>query len=139
MKKFFVIIPLIALLISCGTTSGTTEKPGDTVVTLSDAKARAMSAIDKAKSIKADVAVKDEFNQAMQVFNNAESSAEADAIKLYLQAEGLFTDAYNKAKVMRDAALDQLNKAKTEIKSAEDEAAAFEKERAADQASQGAM
>lgn len=141
MKKLFLIIPVIVLLFSCGSAPETTgESPAkETVVSLSDAKARATSALDKAKSIKADVAVKDDFNKAMQAYTQAEGLAEADAVKKYLEAEGLFTGAYDKAKALRDAALDQLNKAKTEIKTAENEAAAFEQERAADTAAQGAQ
>ena len=141
MKKFFLIIPIIALFISCGsapeTTAPATPPPAATV-NLADAKARAASALDKAKSIKADVAVKADFDKAMQVYNQAANAVEADAVKQYLDAETQFLDTYNKAKTMRDAAMDQINKAKSDIKSAEDEAAAFENEKAADAAAGGA-
>jgi preprotein translocase subunit SecF len=144
MKKLFVLfflVACIALLISCGTTSGTTEPSSDaaggSTVDLSGARARAASARDNALSIKADVAAKADFDNAANLFNTAETAA--DPIATFLESERIFIGAYDKAKALRDSAANELEKARTEIKTAEDEAAAFEIERAAEEAAQGAM
>jgi hypothetical protein len=141
MKKniaaFFIVLYFL-MLFSCATSSGTTTEivsSGNTV-NMNDARARAETARDKALTIKADVAVKDDFSSAMNIFETAETSA--DPVAAYLDAEKLFVETYDKAKILRDAAIDELEKAQIEIKTAEDEAAAFENEKAANEETQEA-
>ncbi len=152
MKKIFVltlIAACIMLLISCGTSpetpaadpvpapapapvpapSAPAAVPSPPAIDFSAAKARAANAREQALSIKANVAVKDDFNNAENIFITADT--DADPIAAFTKAEELFTAAYDKAKVLRDAAAAELEKARNEIKSAEEEAAAFETEMAA--------
>ena len=158
MKKIFVlfyIIACVALMISCGSSPEAAPEPAappsvpqpapapapapdpSVPVDSSAARLRAVQAQDRARSIKADVAVKADFDNALNVFNAAETAA--DPISAYGEAERLFLASYDKAKVLRDAALSELEKAKNEIKAAEDEAAAYEAERAAIDAAEGAI
>ncbi|MDR2900194.1 MAG: hypothetical protein LBV20_01560 [Treponema sp.] len=145
MKKILVLIPIflsVVFLISCGTTAESTPDPvtpppSGASVDFSAERARAESARESARSIRADVAVKDDFNNAVNVFNTAESAANPAAA--FTEAERLFNAARDKAQTLRDAAMSELEKAQAEIKNAEDEAAAYETERAAEESAQGAM
>jgi hypothetical protein len=140
MKKRFVlflIVACIALLVSCGTTSEAAIEvvepiPSEPAVDLTEVRARAAAARENALSIKADVAVKNDFDNAVRIFDTAETAA--DPVAAFLDAERLFTEAYNQAKTLRDAAMAELEKANNEIRTAEDEAA-----RALEEAAQGAM
>ncbi|MDR0720259.1 MAG: hypothetical protein LBF78_11550 [Treponema sp.] len=95
-----------------------------------------------AKSVKADVAIKDEFNRALEIFNKAESSEASHSVpaaaKQYREAEKIFLDAYNKAVAKRDEAQRQLTLAREAIKSVEADAAALDQEQKADAAGKGA-
>jgi hypothetical protein len=89
--------------------------------------------MEKAKAIKADVAVKEDFNKGLTAFNEGESlsassSDESVTASKYIEAEELFLAAYNSAAAKREAALNQLNKAKEDIKTVEAEAEAADKE-----------
>ena len=155
MKKIFVlfsIIAFVALMISCGSSPEAAPEPAapsvpepapapapdpSVPVDSSAARLRAVQAQDRARSIKADVAVKADFDNALNVFNAAETAA--DPIAAFGEAERLFTVSYDKAKVLRDAALSELEKAKNDIKAVEDDAAAYETERAAIEAAEGAI
>jgi hypothetical protein len=138
MKKVFVLIPIVIsvfLMISCGSAPAavTEPTPSGSTVDVSEARNRAAASREQALSIKAEVAVKPDFDNGETVFNSAETAA--DPVAAFLEAERLFTAAYDKAKVLRDAAMNELQKAQAEIKTAEDEAAAFEIERAAEEES----
>jgi hypothetical protein len=130
------IVASVALMISCATSSGAAAPapaPSAPVVNLDEARARAEAAREQALSIKADVAVKADFDNAANIF------AGANSVETFLQAETLFIDAYDNAKILRDAALLELEKARAEIKNAEDDAAAFEAEQAENEAAEGAL
>jgi hypothetical protein len=92
---------------------------------------RALEAMNKAKSIKADIAVKDEFNAAQNLFDEGEAllaSSSGGAAQKYLEAETRFLAAYDSAYAKREEALRQLNLARQAIKSVEDDAAAYDEE-----------
>jgi hypothetical protein len=134
-------LPLIALLFSCASTAPETQtpppqaaqeaapppaapQPGDERA----ARERAVEAMNRAKSVKADVAVKDVYNRALGRFNEAESLAGSPAAGAYGEAAREFLAAYDQAIVLREEALRQLELAKTAIKDVEDEAAGFDRE-----------
>jgi exonuclease VII small subunit len=79
------------------------------------------------------VAVKDVYDTALAAFNEGEAlgSASQAAEGKYLEAEQGFTSAYNRARDLRSAAQDELNKAKQEIKNVEDDAVELEDSRRA--------
>ncbi|MDR2313145.1 MAG: hypothetical protein LBE02_01260 [Spirochaetaceae bacterium] len=117
MKKMFVLLPLAALFFSCASgapRTGLTEK------------ARAEQARDRALSVKADVAAKNEFTAAQKVFTEAlgleASNKDASGAK-YQESERLFTAVYESVKAKRDAAQKELDAARTAIKDVENEAA----------------
>jgi hypothetical protein len=88
-------------------------------------RGRATEAMDKAKSLKADVAVKKEFEAAQALFDEAEAlsaESEEEAAQKYLEAEIQFNTAYEDAVAKREEALRQLNLARDAIKSVEDAA-----------------
>jgi hypothetical protein len=100
-----------------------------------EAKARAVSAMDKAKSVKADVSVKARYNSAFSAYTEAESLAAAGStggIEKYLEAETGFLAAHDEAIAKREEAQRQLLRAREAIKTAEDTAAEFEREQAED-------
>ncbi|MDR2068787.1 MAG: hypothetical protein LBP71_02845 [Spirochaetaceae bacterium] len=100
-----------------------------------EAKARAVSAMDKAKSVKADVSVKARYNAAFSTYTEAESLAAAgspDGIGKYLEAETAFLTAYDEAVVKREEAQRQLSRAREVIKTVEDDAAEFDRQQAED-------
>ncbi|QQO08630.1 hypothetical protein [Breznakiella homolactica] len=127
MKKLLCIVPVLLLFFSCASSPSPESGAADAAAS----KDRAVKAMEDARSIKANVAVKDEFDAAMDAFNQGEAIATGDAAaEKYREAERLFISSYNKAKTQRDAAMDQLNRAKLEIKGAEDDAAALEQAQA---------
>jgi hypothetical protein len=136
-KKVFLLVFCIAcigLMVSCASSSGAateTVPPASGTVDLSEARARATAAREKALSIKANVAAKADYDNAENGFNSA------DSVEAFLESERLFNNAFDTAKTMRDAAQNELEKARAEIKTAEDEAAAFDAEQAANE--EGAM
>ena len=131
MKKILIVLPFVILILfSCKST----PKSGEEIVDLATAKGRAVAAMEKAKSIKADVALKDEYNNALNVFDDAEKTAQTSKdepvlIAKYLEAEKLFLNSYEGTRAKRDEAQRQLNKAKEDIKRVENEADAFENEK----------
>ena len=140
MKKTLILFPFVILfLFSCASSADKKTGADDSsslygvVKDIATAKSRAVDAMNKAKSVKADVAVKDDYNKALGVFNDAEKDAsnpsnELAVINKYLDAEKLFLAAYDSAKAKRDEAQKQINKAKEDINRVESEAEAFEKE-----------
>ena len=101
--------------------------PAD-AVTLEAAQDRAQAAMEKAKSVKADVAVKADYNNAMTVYDGAKAATGEAAIPQYLEAEGLFLAAHDVAVAKRDEARKQLDKARSDIKALEDEAEMLQQE-----------
>jgi hypothetical protein len=88
-------------------------------------RSQASEAMNKAKSLKADVAVKKEFEEAQALFDEAEAlstKSEEEAAEKYREAEAQFNAAYNDAIAKRDEAQRQLNLALDAIKSVEDAA-----------------
>jgi hypothetical protein len=99
------------------------------------AKAQALSAMDKAKSVKADVSVKARYNTAVTAYTEAESLAAAGSaggIEKYLEAEKAFLAAYDEAVAKREEAQRQLTRARDAIKAVEDESAEFDRQQAED-------
>jgi len=146
-KKILIVLPfLILFLFSCKSAPAPTDLTDGTTVAekamdIATAKGRAVDAMDKAKSIKADVAVSDEYNSALDVFNDAEKEAQSASNLLvatdkYLEAERLFLAAYESARVKKEEALRQLNKAKEDIRQLENEAEAFDKEQSGEEPAQ---
>jgi hypothetical protein len=96
-----------------------------------EAKARAMSAMDKARSVKAEVSVKASYDAAFSAYTEAESLeavGSAGGIGKYLEAETAFLTAYDEAKVKQEEARRQLSRARDAIKTVEDAAAEFDRE-----------
>jgi hypothetical protein len=125
MKKICLVLlfPIsFMLLFSCSST------PQAEVVDLATAQSRAADALAKAKSVKADVAVKAEFDRAQASYTEAQGITGDAAITKYLEAEGLFLAAHDAAVVKRDEARKQLDKAKSDIKALEDEASSLQRE-----------
>ena len=102
--------------------------PSAETVTLEAAQDRAQAAMEKAKSVKADVAVKTDFAGAMTVYDEAKAASGDAAIPKYLEAEGRFLAAHDLAVTKREEANKQLNKARSDIKAVEDEAEMLQKE-----------
>jgi superfamily I DNA and RNA helicase len=141
MKKLFWLLPLVVFFSCKSAPAPVTEPEPEPVPPVSAAepkadvaadRSKAVEAMNLAKSVKADVAVKDEFNRALGVFNNAESLAASNsgpsAVEQYREAERLFLDAHKQAVAKRDEAQRQLTLAREAIKSVEDEAAALDQE-----------
>jgi hypothetical protein len=95
---------------------------------------RALEAMDKAMSIKAEVAVKDLFDAAQKALDEGDARAAAASAedggppRKYLEAEEGFLAAYDSAYAKREEALRQLQLARDAIKSVEEDAAAYEAE-----------
>jgi hypothetical protein len=88
-------------------------------------KESAAQARDRALSVRAEVAAKDDFAAAQAAFDDAAAleaakSSEADA--KYREAERSFTSVYETVKSKRDAAQRELNAAKTAISDVEKKA-----------------
>ncbi len=148
MRKLLLILPLFVLF-SCASAPEKPQPEEEAVSAVQTAavqatadreKARAVDAMNKAKSVKADVAVKDEYSKAMGVFNEAESLVSAGIDKIpaaqakYLESEKLFLAAHDNTLVKREEALKQLEKAKQDIKNVEKEAEDFDREQAESEA-----
>lgn len=132
MKKILLIL-MSVLLFSCASAP---EKPADEAVTdkvketlsISEIRDRAYSAMEKALGIKANVAVKQDYAAAEKMFNDAEAldasnpEAAAKAALIFLDAETAFNSVYETASEKKENALNELEKAKEDIKAAEDEA-----------------
>jgi len=141
MKKILLVLPFFVLF-SCASAPDKGIAPDDNSMQQSAAasvsadkeKSRATDAMNKAKDIKADVAVKDDFSKALGVYNEAETllasgpDKTAAAAARYLESEKLFLEAYEKAKAKREEALKQLEKARADIKNVESDAAEMEAE-----------
>ncbi|MDR1429825.1 MAG: hypothetical protein LBI85_06000 [Spirochaetaceae bacterium] len=124
MKKMLFLVPILVFF-GCKTVPQTGGN---------SSKDKALAALELARSVKADVAAKDIFDPALAVFNEAEglaSSSSAEANNKYLTAEKGFTNAYNRARELRGAAQNELDKAKQEIRNAENDAAELEESRRA--------
>ncbi|MCL2480564.1 MAG: hypothetical protein FWF38_02520 [Spirochaetaceae bacterium] len=136
MKKILIVLPFVILFLFSCKSAPAPDADGANVqkaIDIVTAKSRAVDAMDKAKSIKADVAVSDEYNSALDVFNEAEKDAQnpGDLLAVtnkYLEAERLFLATYESARSKKEEAQRQLNRAKDAIKQVENEAEAFEKE-----------
>jgi hypothetical protein len=150
MRKLFWALPLAAVVFfSCKSAPAPEPEPqpapplsaAEPQADVSADRSRAVEAMNLAKSVKADVAVKDAFNRALGVFNNAESLAASNsasaAVDQYREAEGLFLDAHKEALAKRDEAQRQLTLAREAIKSVEDDAAALDQEQRDDAAGEG--
>jgi hypothetical protein len=152
LKKFLVLLVLVALF-SCASsppppppqtsapqTPASPPQPQKTPsqqqpIDFTAAKAQAVSAMDKAQSVKADVSVKARYNAAFTTYTEAESLADAGSasgIEKYLEAEKAFLAAYNEAVAKREEAQRQLTRARDAIKAVEDEAAEFDRQQAED-------
>jgi hypothetical protein len=134
MKKLLFLAPILVFL-GCASVPQTQPQTGG-----ASARDKALAALELARSVKADVAVKDLFDPALSAFNEAESlaaSSAAEANEKYLSAEQGFTSAYNRARELRNAATDELNKAKEQIKNVENDAAELEESRRAAEALEG--
>lgn len=119
MKKLCVFLPVLVVLFSCASTQ-----------TGPSGKDLAEQARDKAVSVKAEVAAKDEFAAAQAAFDEAaslESGNKAAAQAKYQEAEGLFNAVYESVKSRRDAAQKELDKARSDIKNVEAEAAELDR------------
>ncbi|MFP3091326.1 hypothetical protein LQZ21_13475 [Treponema sp. TIM-1] len=111
------------------------KAPPQEKMDFAEAKARAVSAMDKAKSVKADVSVKDHYTTAFSTYTEAESLAavgSADGIGKYLEAETAFLAAHDEAIAKREEAQRQLGRAREAIKTVEDEATEFDRQQAED-------
>jgi hypothetical protein len=100
-------------------------------VDITTAQTRADAAREKAKSVKADLAVKEDFARGQAVYGEAEGLMPAggdSAVAKFLEAEGLFLAAHDAAVVKRDEARKQLEKAKSDIKAVEAEAETLKRE-----------
>ena len=141
MKKILLVLASV-LLFSCASAP---EKPveEETVIeevqkpiSITEIRNKAYSAMEKALSIKANVAVKDDYKAAEKMFNDAEAldasnpEAAAKASLIYLDAETAFNTVYDTAYEKRENARKELEMAKGDIKAAEDEAEIAEKEAA---------
>ena len=127
MKMKWLFLPVLLLLFSCGSTP-------ETVLDPVAERAKAVEAMDLAKSVKADVAFAEEYNQAVSVLEAADAMVGTETgvvvAEQFVESEKLFRAVYEKAKIARDEALRQLNKARNDIKSVEADAEAMEQEQA---------
>jgi hypothetical protein len=139
MKKLLFLLPLMVVVFGCATApapsapeeagpAAPAAPPAPAAPLATAARNKALAAMEAAKSIKADVAVKDVYNTALTAFNEGEAlgSSAPGADGKYLEAERGFTAAYNRAQELRSAAQNELTKARQDIKTAEDEAAEME-------------
>ncbi|MDR0586641.1 MAG: hypothetical protein LBG26_05325 [Treponema sp.] len=121
MKKLLVLLPLAALFFSCASTTPQTG-PSE--------KALAEQARNRALSVKADIAAKNEFAAAQAVFDEAaslEAAGDAAANARYQESEQLFTAVYESVKAKRDAAQKELDAARAAIRDVENEAAELDR------------
>jgi hypothetical protein len=104
------------------------DTPADSSADSSAEKNRALEAMNKARSVKAEVAVKAVFDEAMTIYGRAESlvASGSAAGNVYLEAEKNFLAAYEAALAKREQAERQLALAREAVKQAEETAAAFD-------------
>ena len=133
MRKVLLFLPLVMVLFfSCA------SKDDGVVMNLTEAKNAAVTSMDRAKAIKADVAAKAQFDQAMAAYNDAEAAAaeatekEPVLVQKYVQAQELFNAAWEVANTKRVEAQRQLDKAKADIQKVENDAQALEQQQATD-------
>jgi hypothetical protein len=89
----------------------------------SAARNAALLAMEKARDAKADVAVKADFDAAFTLFSQGEQENDTAS---YEAAEKGFIAATEKALHLLELAQERLNRARTEIKNAESDAAKFD-------------
>jgi hypothetical protein len=126
MKKLIVLLPLAILFFSCASTTPAGQSE----------KALAEQARNRALSVKADVAAKNEFAAAQAVFDEAaglEASGNAAAGARYQESGRLFSALYESVKAKRDAAQKELDAARAAIKDVENEAAELDRLRGGNQ------
>ncbi|MDX9800403.1 MAG: hypothetical protein RBT69_03590 [Spirochaetia bacterium] len=149
MKKLLLLLPIL-FLYSCASAPEKAVEPVVAAVvepaqvfTADKEKTRATEAMNKAKSVKAEVAMKDEFNKALGIYNEANTLVSAGGEKVktaaakYLESEALFLAVYEKSKIKREEAVKQLEKAKAAVKNVEEDAAELEAEMDSDAAATG--
>jgi hypothetical protein len=105
-KVIFLVLPILSLglLFSCASTPQG-----------SSSKELAIQARDKALSVKADVAAKQDFDAAQAVLEEAEAldaAKDSASSAKYQEAEGLYSTLYESVKVKYDAASKELDAAK---------------------------
>ena len=95
-------------------------------------KAETEAVKDQADSIKANVAVKEDYDKAKALYDQAlqerKAGAFEKALELLAQAKDLFADAYAKAKAKKDRAEESLRASQEGLKQVEAQAAEAEKE-----------
>jgi hypothetical protein len=137
MKWVFIVVS-IGFLFSCASSPDPeAENPPAQAPGAADSSAeknRALEAMNKARSVKAEVAVKAAFDGALEIYNRAESLAASGSAagNTYLESEKLFLAAYEDARAKREEAERQLILAKDAVKQAEETAAAFDEEQRED-------
>lgn len=126
MKKPYMFLLTVVgafLLFSCATAPETVD--------LMAAQNRAGAAREKAESVKADIAAKDDFEAAQASYKDGEGllpTGGTAAVEKFLEAERLFLAAHDAAVAKRDEASKQLEKAKSDIKAVEAEAETLQRE-----------
>ena len=135
MKLTLALLVLLAFF-SCKSAPATPPPESPPPAATKSEKDRATEAMNKAKSIKAEVGAKAEYDQALTRYNSAESGTNANAE--YLEAEKLFLAAYDAAFAKRQEAARQLELAKQAIKTVEADAAELEAQQKAE-AEQGGV
>ncbi|MCL2792038.1 MAG: hypothetical protein FWD87_03010 [Spirochaetaceae bacterium] len=140
MKKILIVFPFILIfLFSCRSAPAPAEPVPDVravpAVGVDEARNRAVNAMERARSIRADVAVRDDFNSALALFNEAEGEPRTagnlqNLVNKYFDAERLFLAAHENTRVMREEAQRQLNRAREDIRQVETAAEAFDREQA---------
>ncbi len=87
-------------------------------MSVTELRNKAYSAMEKALSIKADVAVKEDYAAAEKMFKDAEAldasdpESAAKAALIYMDAETAFNSVYDKAAEKRENALKELENGK---------------------------
>lgn len=109
------------------------EREAVEFVTAEREKESAEAALEKSRSIKAHVAVREDFAAAMELYNEGivlfESGPEEalNAQEKFRVAEAGFIDAYEKAYAKREAALRELEQARDDIRRLERESEELER------------
>jgi DNA-binding SARP family transcriptional activator len=127
MKKLVALLPLAVLFFSC---ASTTPSAGQSE------KALAEQARNRALSVKADIAAKDEFAAAQAVFDeaaNLEASGNEASEARYRESGQLFNTLYESVKAKRDTAQKELDAARAAIRDVENEAAELDRLRGGNQ------
>ena len=132
MKKILLILISIVLFSCASAPEQPVEEPVKEEVketmSVTELRNKAYSAMEKALSIKANVAVKEDYAAAEKMFNDAEAldasnpESAAKAALIYMDAETAFNSVYDKAAEKKENALKELEMAKEDIKAVEKEA-----------------